>query len=108
MKSARRRWPTLKRWVAVWVALSGIRLLIEVAFPIMPFVTDNSLWRIAAEWPFLYPVALGYELVGVRSGHWNVMPTVAVLESACITLLVGMIGWIARRIRRGGVAGSRE
>ena len=85
------------------VVISGIacswflvRLLIEPFVPFVPYVTDNSLIRIAAEMPF-YMVAewecgMVDDMVGAEwlHNHWGMTVATAIIE----TIVVGCISLV--------------
>jgi hypothetical protein len=100
----------LQKGAVLLAVLIVVRTAIQVVWPLVPFVTDNSLLRIIAEWPFFMAAGYMLELIGLP--HAPVGAAI-VLESltvvVVIVLLRRVVLWRGRRgneIGRSNVCGK--
>jgi hypothetical protein len=93
-------WSCRRMIIVIASVLFSVRLLIELAFPFIPFKTDNCFLRIIAEMPFYYALAWAYEsLSGDKANNylWPMTISVAFVETVVICSVVWIVWKISAR-----------
>ena len=78
-----------------------VRVLLEIPFPFIPFVTKNGFGRIVTEMPFYYATAWVCRIIGGTNeppSHWAMTMAVAALEGICVGCTVLLV-WVLFRCR---------